>query len=136
MWIRLEPRPEPSRIAGWLSPLIAAAATLIVGFALFSALGKNPWQAFHVFFIKPVATLYGVGELLQKAGPLMLCAVGLAIGYRANVWNIGAEGQLTMGAVFAGGVALAFHESASPLILPAMMLAGALGGIAWAAAAR
>jgi ABC-type uncharacterized transport system permease subunit len=133
VWIRLEPRPEPSRIAGWLSPLIAAAATLIVGFVLFSALGKNPWQAFGMFFVKPVATLYGVGELLLKAGPLMLCAVGLAVGYRANVWNIGAEGQLTMGAVFAGGIALAFHDSTSPLVLPLMILAGALGGMAWAA---
>jgi ABC-type uncharacterized transport system permease subunit len=63
----------------------------------------------------------------------MLCAVGLAVGYRANVWNIGAEGQLTMGAIFGGGVALALHESASPLVLPAMIVAGALGGMAWAA---
>jgi len=133
MRIRLEPRPEPSRLAGWLSPLAAAAATLVVGFLLFSALGKNPWQAFHVFFVKPVATLYGLGELLLKAGPLMLCAVGLAAGYRANVWNIGAEGQLTMGAIFGGGVALAFHDSTSPLVLPAMIVAGALGGMAWAA---
>jgi len=131
--IRLEPRPEPSRLAGWLSPLIAAAATLIVGYLLFSALGKNPWQAFHVFFVKPVATLYGIGELLLKAGPLMLCAVGLAVGYRANVWNIGAEGQLTMGAIFGGGIALALHESTSPLVLPLMIVAGALGGLAWAA---
>ncbi len=133
MSIRLEPRPEPSRLAGWLSPLIAAVATLVVGFALFSALGKDPWAAFVVFFIKPVATLYGVAELLLKAGPLMLCAVGLAIGYRANVWNIGAEGQLTMGAIFGGGLALAFHDSTSPLLLPAMIVAGAVGGMLWAA---
>ena len=131
--IRLEPRLAPSRLAGWASPLIAAAATLVVGYVLFSALGKDPWQAFHVFFVKPVETRYGVGELLLKAGPLMLCATGLAIGYRANVWNIGAEGQLTMGAIFGGGVALALHESNSPLVLPLMIVAGALGGLAWAA---
>lgn len=133
MRIRLEARPEPSRVAGWLSPLIAAAATLVVGFALFSALGKSPWQAFHVFFVKPVETLYGVAELLLKAGPLMLCAVGLAAGYRANVWNIGAEGQLTMGAIFGGGLALAFQDSTSPLLLPSMIVAGAAGGMFWAA---
>ncbi len=133
MPIRLEPRPAPSRAAAWASPLVAAAATLVVGFALFSALGRNPWQAFHVFFVAPVATRYGVGELLLKAGPLMLCAVGLSIGYRANVWNIGAEGQLTMGAIFGGGLALAFPDTASPLLLPAMIVAGALGGMAWAA---
>jgi general nucleoside transport system permease protein len=131
--LRLEGRPEPSRLAGWLSPLLAAAATLVVGFALFSALGREPWHAFHVFFVKPVSTLYGVGELLLKAGPLMLCAVGLAVGYRANVWNIGAEGQLTMGAIFGGGVALAFDGAASPMALPAMIVAGAAGGMAWAA---
>jgi simple sugar transport system permease protein len=131
--IRLEPRLAPSRLAGWASPLIAAAATLVVGYALFSALGTDPWQAFHVFFVKPVETRYGVGELLLKAGPLMLCATGLAIGYRANVWNIGAEGQLTMGAICGGGVALAFFDSTSPLVLPSMIVAGALGGMAWAA---
>jgi ABC-type uncharacterized transport system permease subunit len=131
--IRLEARPAPSRLAGWLSPLAAALATLVVGFLLFSALGKNPWQAFHVFFVKPVETLYGAGELLLKASPLMLCAVGLAAGYRANVWNIGAEGQLTMGAICGGGLALAFPDTASPLLLPAMLLAGVLGGMAWAA---
>jgi simple sugar transport system permease protein len=130
---RLEARPEPSRLAGWLSPLIAAAATLVVGFVLFSVLGKNPWQAFHVFFIKPVASLYGLAELLLKAGPLMLCAIGLAAGYRANVWNIGAEGQLTMGAIFGGGVALAFHDSGSAFALPLMIVAGAIGGMLWAA---
>ena len=117
----------------WASPLLAAVATLVVGFALFSGLGKNPLQAFHVFFVKPVATLYGLGELLLKAAPLMLCAVGLAAGYRANVWNIGAEGQLTLGAICGGGVALAFHESGGAWVLPLMILAGAAGGMAWAA---
>ena len=132
MW-RLEPRPAPSRAWTWGSPLLALALTVLIGVALFTALGKDPWQAFHVFFVKPVETRYGVGELLLKAGPLMLCAVGLASGYRANVWNIGAEGQLTMGAICGGGLALLFHESTSPLLLPAMIVAGALGGMAWAA---
>jgi len=131
--LKLEPRPEPSRVAGWLSPLLAAAATVVVGFILFTILGKDPWLAFHAFFIKPLATQYGVGELLLKATPLMLIAVGLAAGYRANVWNIGAEGQLTMGAIFGGGIALYFQESASPLLLPAMLLAGVAGGMLWAA---
>ena len=133
MRLRLEARPEPSRIAGVVSPLIAAAATVIVGFVVFAALGRDPWQALQVFFLKPIETRYGVGELLLKAGPLMLCAVGLAVGYRANVWNIGAEGQLTLGAIFGGGVALALHDSPSSLVLPAMIVAGALGGMAWAA---
>jgi len=133
MRIELEARPEASRVAGWLSPLVAIAATLLVGFILFLALGRNPWTALHAFFVLPVATRYGVAELLLKASPLMLIAVGLAIGYRANVWNIGAEGQLTLGAIFGGGVALLLHESTSVLVLPAMLLAGLVGGMAWAA---
>ena len=131
--IRLEARPEPSRLAGWLSPLAAAAATLVIGFVVFSLLGKDPLDAFHAFFVKPIDSAYGVAELLLKASPLMLIATGLAIGYRANVWNIGAEGQLLVGAIAGGGLALAFHESSSPLLLPAMLVAGALGGMAWAA---
>ena len=131
--LRLVARAEPSRVAGWLSPLLAAAATLVIGFFLFTAMGRNPWLAFHALFVKPVTTLYGIGELLQKATPLMLIAVGLAAGYRANVWNIGAEGQLTMGAIFGGGIALILQESSSPLVLPLMLVAGVGGGMLWAA---
>jgi general nucleoside transport system permease protein len=86
-----------------------------------------------VFFITPLETRYGIGEWLLKAAPLMLCAVGLAVGYRANVWNIGAEGQLTLGGVLAGGLALVFEESTGPWVLAAMIVAGAIGGMLWAA---
>jgi ABC-type uncharacterized transport system permease subunit len=117
----------------WLSPLFAATATLVVGFVLFSGMGKNPFAAFYVFFVRPVDNLYGIGELLLKASPLMLCAIGLAAGYRANVWNIGAEGQLTLGAICGGGVALALPDGAGAWTLPLMLVAGAVGGMAWAA---
>jgi ABC-type uncharacterized transport system permease subunit len=131
--IALEARPEPSRLMGWLSPLFAASAVFVVGFVLFSGLGRNPFAAFYVFFVKPVDNLYGVGELLLKASPLMLCAIGLAAGYRANVWNIGAEGQLTLGAICGGGVALALQDQAGAWLVPLMLVAGAAGGMAWAA---
>ncbi len=134
MRIRLEARPQPSRSMVWLSPVLAILATIAVGFLLFSCLGRNPFQALHVFLVKPVETAYGIGELLLKASPLMLCAVGLAAGYRANVWNIGAEGQLTMGAICGGGVALALDGVAGgSTLLPLMIVAGAAGGMAWAA---
>jgi general nucleoside transport system permease protein len=133
MRLKLELRPQPSRIMTWVSPLIAGAATLLAGFALFSMLGKDPFQALQVFFGKPIETRYGLGELLLKASPLMLCAIGLAAGYRANVWNIGAEGQLTLGAICGGGLALAFPGADSAWILLPVILAGAAGGIAWAA---
>lgn len=133
MRLRLEARPEPSRLAKWLSPLVATLAVLAIGFALFAAMGKDPWQALYTFFIEPVDTLYDVGELFLKASPIMLCAVGLAAGYRANVWNIGAEGQLVMGAIAGGGIALAFHDSDSAFVLPLMLVAGMAGGMLWAA---
>ena len=93
LWpFRFERRAEPSTAMRIASPLLAAAAMLLTGFILFSALGKSPLEAFRVFFVEPVASLYGVGELLLKATPLMLCALGLSVGFRANVWNIGVEG--------------------------------------------
>src|SRR2546428_4245095 len=132
MRLKLETRAEPSRLMGYLSPLFAAMLTVIAGFILFSALGKNPLEAFYTFFIYPIRDLNGIAELLLKASPLMLIAVGLACGYRANVWNVGAEGQLILGAIFSGGVALYFYGSDNKLVLPAMVVAGAVGGMLWA----
>ena len=130
---RLEARLEPSRAMMFASPLIAAVAMLATGSLLFSFLGQEPLHAFYVYFIKPASTAYGVGELLLKATPLTLCGVGLALGFRASVWNIGADGQLTMGAVAGSCVALYFHGVDSAWVLPAMLLAGAVGGMLWAA---
>ncbi len=130
---RLEPRAEPSQLMAYASPLLAVALTLLGGMLIFSALGKDPVQGFRIFFLNPVRDLYGVSELLLKATPLMLCAIGLAIGFRAHVWNIGAEGQFMLGAVAATGVALHFDGSESALLLPAMVVAGAFGGACWAA---
>ncbi|MFO1363177.1 MAG: ABC transporter permease [Burkholderiales bacterium] len=117
----------------YLSPLLAAALTILVGYALFSALGRDPLAALHAFFVRPVSTANGVAELLLKASPLMMIATGLALGFRANVWNIGAEGQLILGAICGGGVALHLEGAASGWGLALMVVAGALGGMAWAA---
>ena len=133
MWLKFEQRTEPSPLMSYLSPVIAVALMLLSGMALFYVLGRNPIEGFRIFFLNPVKDWYGVSELLLKATPLMLCAVGLSVGFRANVWNIGAEGQFLMGALAAGGVALHFPDSTSPFLLPGMVLAGALGGMAWAA---
>lgn len=131
--LRLERRATPSAVMRVASPLLAAIGMLVTGFLLFKFLGKDPVEAFYLFFIKPLSTSYGIGELLLKTTPLLLCGLGLALGFRANVWNIGAEGQLTMGAIAGGGVALWFGESESSLAMPLMLLAGVLGGMAWAA---
>lgn len=131
--LRLEPRADASRLMSYLSPLIAVALMLIGGLALFAALGKDPLEGFRVYFLNPLRDLYGLSELLLKATPLMLIAMGLSVGFRANVWNIGAEGQFIMGGVAASAIALYFIESDSGWVLPGMVLAGALGGMAWAA---
>jgi simple sugar transport system permease protein len=117
----------------YLSPLVAATLTLVVGFVVFSALGQNPLAAFWAFFVKPVSSVNGLAELLLKASPLMMIATGLAIGFRANVWNIGAEGQLIVGALFGGGLALYLEGTDSRWVLAGMVVAGAIGGMTWAA---
>lgn len=133
MWLKFEPRTEPSRTMRYLSPVLAVVLMLAFGLFLFKALGKSPVEGFQVFFLKPLKDSYGVSELLLKATPLMMCAVGVSMGFRANIWNIGAEGQLLIGALAGGWVALHFDGSTSHLLLPAMVLAGALGGMVWAA---
>ncbi len=134
LWpFRLEKRPAPSSAMRLASPLIAATAMALTGLLVFLILGKDPMTAFQVFFLKPLSTTYDLGELALKATPLMLCALGLALGFRANVWNIGAEGQLTLGAIAGSGIALFWGEALGAFALPVMMIAGALGGMAWAA---
>ena len=131
--IRLEPRGQASKTMVYVTPLLAVALTLLSGFILFLAMGFDPVKALHAFFIAPLTSVRGLGELVVKATPLVLCAVGLAIGFRANVWNIGAEGQLTLGAITGGGLALAFYGEGGWWLLPLMVVGGAVGGAAWAA---
>lgn len=127
----LEPREHPSQLMKWLSPVIALVAMLIVGSFLFLMLGVNPAQAMYVFFIQPITSLYGLSELAIKASPLILIALGLAVGFRAKLFNIGAEGQLTMGAIFGGGIAVMFYQDMGWWILPLMVVMGAIGGMLW-----
>ena len=129
----LEPRARPSKIMRWTAPLIAIVATLVTGSILFWALGKPVLESFHVFFIEPMTTSNGWSELLIKACPLILIAQGLAIGFKARIYNIGAEGQLIMGALAGGGVAIYMEGSESQWVIPAMILAGAIGGALWGA---
>ena len=129
---KLEPRPQASRLWTYGSPLLALAVTVLIGIALFMALGKDPVRGLQVFFWEPIKSQYALGELMVKATPLLLIALGLAVCFRSNVWNIGAEGQFVIGAVVAGGVALLADKTTGPWIVPAILLAGVLGGMAWA----
>ena len=132
MPLRLEPRRAAPRWLAYGTPVLAAILTVLAGTILFLALGIDPLKALRAFFVTPLSDWYGVAELGVKAAPLLLCALGLTVGFRGNVWNIGAEGQLIMGAIFGGGLALAFPGEGRPWLLPAMVVAGALGGAFWA----
>ena len=131
--LRLELRGEISRSMIYWSPIFAVILTFIAGIIMFTILGVEPLKAITTFFIAPLNSLDGIAELFVKATPLVLIAVGLSFGFQANIWNIGAEGQLTIGALAGGGVALLFFNVDSLLLMPVMVIAGILGGMVWAA---
>ncbi len=130
--LKLEARPQPSKAWSYGSPMLALALTVLIGVLLFAALGKDPLRGLTVFFWEPVKSAYALSELVVKATPLLLVALGLAVCFRSNVWNIGAEGQYIMGAIAASGVALQANASTGGWIVAAILLAGVLGGMAWA----
>ena len=134
--LRLEARPQPSKWMSLASPLLALALTVVIGVVLFVLLGKDPLRGLQVFFIEPVKSLYALSELSIKATPLILIALGLAVCFRSNVWNIGAEGQFVVGALASGWVAMQAGPELAwmgrGIVLP-ILLAGVLGGMAWAA---
>ena len=130
--LKLEARPQPSRIWTLASPLLALVITVVLGIALFALLGKDPVRGLQAFFWEPVKSANALAELTVKATPLLLIALGLAVCFRSNVWNIGAEGQFVMGAVAAGGVALMAGKGTGGWIVPVVLLAGVAGGMAWA----
>ena len=131
--LRLEMRPQASPVWSIASPLLALAITVVLGATLFLALGKDPVRGLQMFFWEPVKSGYALGELMVKATPLLLIALGLAVCFRSNVWNIGAEGQFVLGAICAGGVALMADKESTRWIVLAILLAGMAGGMAWAA---
>lgn len=130
--LKLETRPQASRWWSYGSPLLALAVTVILGVLLFMALGKDPVRGLQVFFWEPVKNGYAIGELMVKATPLLLIALGLAVCFRSNIWNIGAEGQYILGAVAASGVALLADRTTGGWIVVPLLLAGVLGGMLWA----
>ncbi|WP_375753936.1 ABC transporter permease [Vibrio sp. HN007] len=131
--LKVQPRIESSKQMAWLSPIVAIILTMIVSSLMFISLDVSPIKAFEVFIIQPVSDAYNLGELMVKATPLLLCATGLALCYRANIWNIGVEGQLLVGAVAASAIAVQANESSSNSMLYSAILAGVFAGMAWSA---
>mgnify|MGYP002713054154 CR=1 FL=1 len=130
---RLEPRREPSRTMLYAAPFLAVALTMLAGIIVFTAMGYDGLAAMHEIFVVPLRDTFRWQDLMVKAGPLVTIAVGLAIGFRANVWNIGAEGQYVMGGLAGTGVALMTWGMEGWWILPLMCLAGMIGGMLWSA---
>ena len=129
---RLETRPQPSRWMALASPLLALAITVVLGVGLFLLLGKDPLRGLQMFFWEPIKSGYGWSEIGIKATPLILIALGLAVCFRSNVWNIGAEGQFIVGALAGGWVAMQADAGSGRLIVVAILAAGVAGGMAWA----
>jgi simple sugar transport system permease protein len=133
MRLVLERREQTSLALRLASPLVAVGLTLVSAVIIFAAMGHDPWAALHVYFIMPVSDSWGLQEVAVKATPLVLISVGLALCYRSNNWNIGAEGQFLAGAMAGGWLALATHGAPDgPWLLPAMLAAGAAGGMLFA----
>ena len=134
--IRLERRIQPSRLMTFASPLIALLLTALIAAVLFAALGKDPVKGLSMFFYEPLNGLRPFTEVMLKATPLILCALGLSVCFRSNVWNIGAEGQFLLGAIVGGGVALWMSNAGwtgpRGLYAPLVLLGGVVGGMAWA----
>lgn len=133
MQFRLEKRQEPSRLMLYTTPIVAVLLTMLVGAIIFSLIGYDGIGAVREIFFTPLTNAYKWQDLGVKAAPLIIIGVGLSIAYRANVWNIGAEGQYIIGGLAGTWVALATYGMTGPWILPLMILAGVVGGALYAA---
>ena len=131
--IFVEPRVVTRWYHEWLAVLVALILTLLTVSVLLAAIGLDPLSSLHRIFIKPLNSVYGISELLAKATPLITIGVALALGFRAGVWNIGAEGQLVMGGLCGGAVALAFWGVDGFWVMPLVLLGGTIGGLFWGA---
>jgi simple sugar transport system permease protein len=131
--IFVEPRAVTRWYHEWLAVLVALILTLLTASVLLAAIGLDPLSSLHRIFIKPLNSVYGISELLAKATPLITIGVALALGFRAGVWNIGAEGQLVMGGLCGGAVALAFWGVDGFWVMPLVLLGGTIGGLFWGA---
>ena len=132
IWPKLAKRERPSLSSKILAPLVALVAATLINLLLYLVMGKDPVAVFHAMILEPFISFPSFAEVLLKTGPLLLIAEGLAIGYRAKVFNIGAEGQFIMGAVFASALPVWYPMATGQWIWPTMLLAGAVGGAMWA----
>ena len=115
--IEIVPRTQKSSLISAAIPMMAVILTMIFGGFLFWILGKNPFETIRMIFWDPLMNEtfadYARPQILVKAAPLILIAIGLSFGFRANIWNIGAEGQFIMGAILSGSLGLYIYPQES-----------------------
>ncbi|ATW26263.1 ABC transporter permease [Candidatus Formimonas warabiya] len=132
MKIILEKRATPSLLMLVVSPIVSIFFALLIG-GIFLALNHtNPLQVYSMLVTSAFTTSFGISESIVKAIPLMLCGLGVSLAFRMQLWNIGAEGQLYLGAIAATWVALSFPALPALIMIPFMFLMGFLGGGFWA----
>jgi len=129
-WLRIERRPVPSGRTIFAVSVFGIVAALIVMAIFFSAYGVSPIRAYGTILRGAFGNWHGFSETLRRMIPLLLCGVGLAVAFRALFWNIGADGQLLLGAIAATWVAL-FSGLHGPIVLPVMFAAGFVAGALW-----
>lgn len=128
MKLKIERRLVESRQRTIYITILSALSLIAI---VFLAYGVNPILAYEKVFYGAFGSWYSLSETITKSIPLMLCSIGLTLAFQTAVWNIGAEGQLLMGAIFGSGVALSFPQWPAYLLLPTMFLAGFVGGALW-----
>jgi general nucleoside transport system permease protein len=133
MRIELLRRPERSQMMAVLSPLLAVALTVVVGGIIFAASGIDPLRGLYVYFVDPLTHTWSLQELAVKAIPIVIIAVGLALAYLSNTWNIGAEGQFTVGAIAGSILPVLFPTFQNFATLPLMIVMAMAGGAVFAA---
>ncbi len=129
--LRVEKRLIISPVTYFVIPLVSIILALLLGGIFTALMGYDPLNMYVLMYKGSFGTAYGLSETIVKAIPLMLAGLGVALAFKMLLWNIGAEGQLYMGAFAASWVALYWHNLPPALVLPAMILAGFLGGALW-----
>jgi len=129
--LSLEKRLEPSPVAPYLLPLLSVALALPAGGMILALAGTNPWEAYKAMAVGAFGSLYGLSETVVKAIPLLLAGLGVALAFQMRFWNIGAEGQLHLGALGATWAALNAPDLPAALLQPLMILAAFTAGAAW-----
>ena len=127
MRIRFEKRLTPSRFMQVATPIASVLLTMLLGAIIFQLIGFDGPRAIYETFITPIVASYKWQDVLTKAAPLIIIALGLSLGNQAKIWNIGAEGQYIIGALAGAGVAFALPNAPGFWIIPLMIAAGVRG---------